>query len=231
MRMRTTTVVSAFLFLSAIASTAVAQSTRWASIPGGDTSGEYLSVERGAPEGTLSGTRTIASLTRTTGYTTGSTTTIVLSGSEPESARTIRVHLPYGAALDLAQGDRVEVELASRLMGLGSVHDVRIVRDGTLVLLQTSARTPPHGITIARGTEAPRTGSRRSFGLEVHIDGHAASIAPSQLAWIASASLVCGGSDVIYDGPRPPDAFDQRILVAARVQRMAPAPTGPAVSS
>lgn len=200
---------------------ASAQTARWATVSGGDPSGDHVLIERGEDEGTLSGARTVDRVDRTTGYTTGGMTTIVLSGSEREAARTIRVHLPYGAILDLAQGDRVSVQASSRRVGLGAVHDVRLMRGSTLVLLSTSAAHPPRGITITRGAELPPNGSRRQFGLSVSIAHHDYTLVPQQLAF--ADSMLLSGSDTIYDGARPPDAFDQRILVAVRIQPPVPA--------
>jgi hypothetical protein len=223
-------VVASFLALVSFATPAVAQSARWRTVAGGDPSGDYVSVERPVHDGALSGDRTVERLTRATGYTTGSLTTIVVSGSEAEDARTIRVHLPYGAALDLQNGEHVHVTMHSHLLGLGSVHEVLITRGSTIVVAQTSAPTPPAGITIARGAEQPPNGSRRTFALDVRVAGVAATVTPSQLAWLGGASLLAWGSDIVYEGGvRPPDAFDQRFLVVARIQPIAPAM--PAVSS
>lgn len=204
----------------ALAASASAQTARWSTVHGGQASGDTLMIERGVHEGTLRGARTVERLDRTTGYTTGGMTTLVLSGTESEDARTIRIHLPYGAVLDLAQGDHVDVEASSRRMGLGSVHDVRITRGSTLVVLSTSAAHPPRGVTIARGAPIAPDGSRRRFGLQVGIARHAYTLVPQQLAY--ADDMLLSGSETIYEGTRPPDAFDQRILMAVRIQPMPP---------
>ncbi len=203
---------------------ASAQAARWTTVAGGESSGDWVSVDRPVHDGALRGDRTVERLTRTTGYTTGGMTTIVLSGSEAEDARTIRVHLPYGAALDLAQGDAVSVTMSSHRLGLGSIHEVRVLRGTTLVLLSTSAARAD-GVTIRRGAAIPPTstsGSRRQFAVDVTIDGHAATLRPSELSFLAAPSLLVSGSDTIYEGVRPPDAFDQRIVTAVRIQPLAP---------
>ncbi len=197
-----------------------AQTARWSTVHGGDSSGDTLMIERGVHEGTLRGARTVERLDRTTGYTTGGMTTIVLSGDESEAGRTIRVHLPYGAVLDLAQGDHVSVEASSRLMGLGAVHDVRITRGSTLVVLSTSAAHPPRGITITRGSLVTGSASPRQFGLQVAIARHAYTLVPQQLAY--ADDMLLSGSETVYGSVRPPDAFEQRIVMAVRIQPLPP---------
>jgi hypothetical protein len=202
-----------------MAAPAMAQGTRWQTVAGGDPSGDYVSVERPIHEGALAGARTIERLVRTTGYTTGGTTTIVLSGTEAEEARTIQVHLPYGAELELAQGDAVQVSMSSHRVGLGSVHEVRVMRGASIVVLQTSVARSD-GVTITRGAEVAHSGSRRQFAVDVAIAGQHATLRPGQLT--SSGPLLLSGNDTIYDGTRPPDLFDARVVTAVRVRPLPP---------
>jgi hypothetical protein len=223
--MRTLTLALALLFSFSLgASAAMAQAAPWQTAPGGDPTGDYVSVSRPVPSGTLGGARTVERLTRTTGYTTGSLTTIVLSGSESEDARTITVHLPYGATLDLAQGDAVSVAASSVLLGLGTRHEVRLSRGATLVLLLTSM-SQAGGVTIARGAEVGSPGSQpRQFALDVVVDGQHATVRPSQLTLLPTAQLLLSGSEIVYEGGvRPPDAFDTRSVTIVRLAPLPPA--------
>jgi hypothetical protein len=210
------------------AASAAAQSARWQTVTGGDPQGDYVTVDRPVHEGTLSGARTVERIARTTGYTTGSITTIVVSGTEAEGARTITVHLPYGAELDLAQGDAVNVSVSSHLLGLGSVHEVRIARGTSIVVLQTSAARG-RGVTVTRGAEVVHDGTRRQFAVEVAIGGHRATLRPGELS--LGASMLMSGNDTIYEGGvRPPDAFDSRVVTAVRIRPLPP-PLPPAATS
>ena len=195
---------------------AIAQTSRFTTSAGGDSSGNFLSVESNAHEGTLHGDRRVERLDVHGGYTTGSLTEIVIAGSEPEAIRTLRVHLPYGIALDLARGDRVHVEVRAQRRGLGSAYEVLVTRGSDVVLLATS-NDRAAGIAVARGAEATHDSSHRTFELSVTYAGHATSVGPRDLAYL-SPVLLAGGVDSIYEGRRPPDAFDQRLLTVARVR-------------
>lgn len=199
---------------------------RWQTIPGGDAQGDHLHVTRPVHDGSLRGARTVERVTPAAGSTTGSETVIVLSGSEPESQRTVSVHLPYGARIDLAAGQAVEVELDTHPLGLGWVHEVWIARDGRAVVLATgSARS--HGVGVRRGAESSRAfGDRRHlFGLELTIARHRYTLEPGELYQLDEHTLVAG-AETTYDSPRPPDAFDERTLVLVRLAPMAPLPPG-----
>ena len=192
-------------------------STPWRTVPGGDASGDRIHLELLEPTGSLTGTRRVERIDAPSGYTTGTTATIVLEGTEPERARSLRVHLPYGAVLDLAAGEVVDVTAHARRVGLGSRHEIVITRGGELVLLTTS--TPrAGGVSVARGAESPRDRSRRLFGLRVTIAGRTLDLAPSQLAHLAERALLVQGAEVVYDGTRPPDAFDSRTVTIVRIR-------------
>lgn len=206
-----------------VASPVAAQAAPWHTAAGGDPSGDYLSVDRPVHEGSLSGDRVVEHLTRTTGYTTGSLTTIVVSGGEPADARTVRVHLPYGATIDLAEGQTVSVALSSHRLGLGSVHEVRIARGSTLIVLATSAERST-GVTVRRGAAEPGDGSsRHGYALNVTVDGMTATVRPGHLSLLTAASTLMSGGEVVYEGGvRPPDAFDSRTFMAVRIAAMPP---------
>lgn len=192
--------------------------TPWQTVSGGDASGDRVHLELVEPAGSLTGTRRVERIDAPSGYTTGTTATIVLEGTEPERARSLRVHLPYGAALDLAAGEIVEVTAHARLVGLGSRHEIVITRGGELVLLTTS--TPrAGGVAVARGAESSRDGTRREYGLQVTIAGRTLRTAPRELLHLAERSLLVQGGEVVYEGSvRPPDAFDSRIVTIVRIR-------------
>jgi hypothetical protein len=72
------------LALGLITASASAQSTTWQTVQGGDASGDYVRVELRAREGEIRGTRRVASIVAPSGYTTGTSATIVFEGTEPE---------------------------------------------------------------------------------------------------------------------------------------------------
>lgn len=199
---------------------------RWQTILGGDAQGDYVRVTRPVDEGTLRGRRTVERVTPRVGVTTGGETAIVLSGSEPEAQRTVSVHLPYGARLDLAAGESVEVELASRRAGLGAVHEVRIARGGSAVVLATSAARSS-GVSVRRGAEArdPSHPGQHRYGLEVTIARHRYALEPGRLYQIDERTIALGG-ETTYDAPRPPDAIDERTFTLVRLAPTAPLPPG-----
>lgn len=200
---------------------------RWQTIPGGDAHGDYLRVTRPAHGGTLGGRRTVERVTPTTGYTTGGETVIVVSGSEPEEQRTVSVHLPYGARLDLEAGQTVEVALDTRPLGLGWAHEVSIARDGRTVVLSTGA-SRSHGVSVRRGPEqhdASGSAHRHLYGLEVSMARHRYAIDPGVVHAIDERTIV-SGAETTYDAPRPPDAFDERTLVLVRLAAIPPLPPG-----
>jgi hypothetical protein len=201
----------------ALASAASAQAVPWQTPASGDASDDYLTVELAVAEGDLTGARTVERIRAPGGYTTGSIATVVLSGTESEDARTLRVHLPYGTELDLAVGDAVTVDAHARRMGLGSRYEVLLTRGSDIVLLATSSASV-HGVQIARGDELPREGSSRRFGLRVTMSGQSFALVPQALGYLPGASSLVAGSERIYEGTRPPDAFDERIFTMVRIQ-------------
>ncbi len=210
-----------------VASSASAQSgagSLWHTQPGGDASGDRISVELGQREGALHGTRRVERIDAPSGYTTGTLATVVLAGSEPEDRRSIRVHLPYGASLDLAAGDVVDVDATSRRLGLGTAQEVRITRHGELILLTTS-RDRVGDIRVARDAELPREGSRRRWALRVTVGRTQVRVAQGELVHLRDRSLLVQGHDIAYEGVRPPDAFDSRTVTVVRIRPLAtPAP-------
>lgn len=192
-----------------------AQLAAWRTPSGGDPSGNYLSVQLAEREASLRGTRRVERIDAPSGYTTGTTATVVFEGREPEADRSLRVHLPYGASLDLAVGDVVDVEASSRLRGLGTMQEVVVKRGDDIVLLTTS-RDRVAGIRVARGNEAPREGSRRRFGLRVTMAGREVSLAPNDLFELSP--MLMQGTEIVYEGVRPPDAFDTRVLTIVRIR-------------
>jgi hypothetical protein len=209
---------SGLLVWCAGVSSAFAQGTRWQTPAGGDASGNYLVVELAAREGSLRGDRLVERVDMRGGYTTGSGTAVVLAGAEPEEQRTIRVHLPYGAALDLAAGQRVHVDASARLRGRGSVFEVLVTRGRDLVLLATSRGAG--GVSVARDAEASHQGSRRTFALRATLAGRTAVVDAHDLAYL-TPTLLAGGQETVYEGARPPDAFDSRLLTAVRIRPVA----------
>lgn len=191
--------------------------TLWQTAPGGDASGDRISAALVERTGDLTGTRRVERIDAPSGYTTGTTATIVLEGAEAEPARSIRVHLPYGAVLDLAAGDRVDVRAHATRLGLGTRQDIVVTRGGELILLTASTPTAP-GVSVARGAQATHDRSRREYGLRVTIARRTVRIAPRELIHLAEPSLLVQGSEVVYEGVRPPDAFDQRIVTIVRIR-------------
>src|SRR5690349_4032815 len=117
MRAHSRIVVTLLALFALVASVASAQgawpSTPWQTMPGGDASGDRIDLALVARTGDLVGTRRVERIDAPSGYTTGSSVTVVLEGSEEEASRSLRTHLPYGAVLDLAVGDVVEVSAHS----------------------------------------------------------------------------------------------------------------------
>lgn len=206
----------------ALAASASAQAALWQTPEGGDAGGNYVRVELTEHEAELRGTRRVERIDAPSGYTTGTLARIVFSGSEPEARRTLRVHLPYGARLDLAAGDEVEVNATSRRLGLGTRQEALVTRRGQIVLL-TTARERVNGIRVTRGAEIARTGSRRQWGLRVSIGARQVETMPGQL-YVTSDSMLVMGQEIAYEGRRPPDAFDQRILTIVRISAPRSAP-------
>jgi hypothetical protein len=204
-----------------LVSGALAQATRWQTAPGGDASGDYVSVQLTRHEGHLGGDRSVERITAPGGYTTGSSATVLLSGAEPEEERSLRVHLPYGTALDLAVGDAVHVEARASRVGLGSRHEVLLTRGEDIVLL-TTGRASAGGVRLSRGAELPREGSARRFGVRATIAGQTLALVPGELGFLSSSSALVSGSEQIYEGTRPPDAFDQRTFTFVRIRLDAP---------
>lgn len=188
----------------------------WQTPAGGDASGNFLSVSLAQRQSTLRGTRRVERIDAPSGYTTGTLATVVLEGSEPEARRSIRVHLPYGAVLDLAAGDTVEVEARSERLGLGTREEVLVTRGGEIVILTTSRDRA--GVSFERGALASRDGSRRSFAVRATIGGRTLEVRPGELAHVADRHLLVMGSETVYEGVRPPDAFDSRTLTVVRIR-------------
>jgi hypothetical protein len=112
----------------------------------------------------------------------------------------------------------VSVDASARPMGLGSVHEVLLRRRGEVVLLTSSARASG-GMSVVRGGASPSDGGRRQYGRRITFGGHTFSVAPAELAYLASSSMLVTGAETVYEGrTRPPDAFDQRIVTMVRIR-------------
>jgi hypothetical protein len=208
-------VIVGWLAFAASASAQPQVAASWTTVAGGDRTGDYVRIELGQEVGELRGERRVEGIHARSGYTTGTLARVVLSGSEPEANRTLRVHLPYGANLDLAAGDRVQVSATARRRGLGSVHEVRLTRRGQIVLLTTSRETIAD-VRVARGAEVSRPGAGRQWGLRIHVGRTDVETVPGGL-FVTPDALLVMGSEVAYEGVRPPDAFDQRIVTIVRI--------------
>jgi hypothetical protein len=197
-------------------------STPWQTVAGGDASGDRIDVALVENAGDLTGTRRVARIDAPSGYTTGTSVTIVLEGTEAEPSRSLRAHLPYGAQIDLAVGDVVDVRAHAVQLGLGSRQEIQVTR-GEDVILFTTSMPSAGGITVARGTAGSSDRTRHVYGLRVTIGGRVLAVAPSTLVHLAQRSLLVQGSEVVYDGsPRPPDAFDSRSVTMVRIRPPAP---------
>jgi hypothetical protein len=213
--------IALFALVASIASTASAQgawpSTPWQTMPRGDASGDRVDLALVALTGDLVGTRRVERIDAPSGYATGTSVTVVLEGTEAEASRSLRAHLPYGAVLDLAASDVVDVSAHSTRLGLGTRQEIEVTRGGELVLLTTSSARAA-GIRVARGPASSHDGTRREFGLNVTIAGRALRVTPGTLFHLAERSLLVQGGEVVYEGVRPPDAFDSRIVTIVRIR-------------